>query len=328
MFILWLPHNKRMRSAQFTEHGDAEVLEIVETKSPEPGPQELLVDVRAASVNPHDIELREGHIPVPSFPHTPGLDCAGFVTAVGSEVTAFETGDRVFGIGEDDDAPGGCAEEAVLPTSATATLPETYDFETGAAAALVGPTAWRALFQKGNVKPTTHAVLHSGSGGVGHMAVQLAATAGADVSTTAAPDYHDSLAELGAAATFDYTRDDLGDAILNRGTADFVLDALASEYFELDGQIAEPGATIVGVGTAEPTATIPVAMGIAKEFVYKPMSVYAVPDKADVLNRIATLMADGHLEPVVAETFALEELPAAQRYLMEKSVFGKVIVTP
>jgi NADPH2:quinone reductase len=316
-----------MRSAQFSEHGDSGVLEIVETDAPDPGPEEVLVDVHAASINPHDIELREGHVPVSSFPHTPGLDCAGTVSAIGSEVTAFELGERIFGIGEDADGPGGCAEQAVLPTSAIAPLPETCDFETGAAAALVGTTAWRALFQKGELTPTAHAVLHSGSGGVGHMAVQLAAAAGADVTTTAAPDYHKLLTELGAAATFDYNRSDLGDAIETRGPAEFVLDTRADEYFELDGQIAGPGATIVAVGTEEPTAAIPVAMGLGKEFAYEPMSVYGAPDKAEVLGRLTSLMVEGHLEPVVAETFALDELPAAQRYLTEESFFGKVVVT-
>ena len=317
-----------MRAVRYHEHGGPEVLLVEDVPRPEAGHGELLVRVEAAGVNPVDTYFREGAYSLPGLPWTPASDVAGVVEAVGDGVRGFEAGDRVFATGLGRDRQGTCAEYVTVPEGLAATLPTGCGFEEGAAVALVGVTAWQALVHHGEVEPGERVLVHSGSGGVGHVAVQLAAAAGARVTTTASPAYHDHLHTLGAGTVLDYGREDLAEAIADAGAPDLVLDTMADEYFELDGEVAAHGATIVGIGNHSATAPVPMGLGKFKDLRFQTMSMFNAPDTGAVLDRLATLMAAGDVVPEVGGTYDLEDTADAQRDVLEESFLGKLVVKP
>ena len=318
-----------MRAVRFHEHGGPGVLRVDDDVAvPDPGPDEVLVRVGAAGVNPVDTYFREGEYPVPDLPFVPGSDCAGTVDAVGADVEEFAAGDRVFATGLGNGRPGTYAEYVAVPTDRLAHLPEGISFEEGAAVALVAVTAWRALVHHAAVEPGETVLVHGGSGGVGHVAVQLGNAMGARVTTTAREEYRSHLQGLGADTVLDYRRDDLADAIAEAGAPDVVLDPLMNEYFPLDGEVAAQGARIVGIGNTADDATVPVQTAKGKELRYQMMSMFNTPRLADPLARVATLLATGRVAPDVAATYPLEEAGEAQRAVMEDSVVGKLVVLP
>jgi NADPH2:quinone reductase len=242
-------------------------------------------------------------------------------------VSGFEPGDRVFATGLGREHQGTCAEYVAVPEGLAATLPAGCGFEEGAAIALVGVTAWQALVHHGGIEPGERVLVHSGSGGVGHVAVQLAAAAGARVTTTASPAYHDHLADLGAGTVLDYDREDLADAVADAGAPDLVLDTLADAYFGLDAEVAARGATIVGIGNEAATAPIPMGPGKFKDLRFQTMSMFNA-DTGAVLDRLATLMSAGDVVPEIAGTYDLEDTADAQRDVLGESFLGKLVVVP
>jgi len=317
-----------MRAVRYHEHGGPEVLQVEDVPRPEPASDELLVRVEAAGVNPVDTYFREGAYPLPGLPWTPASDVAGVVEDVGDGVSGFEPGDGAFATGLGREHQGTCAEYVTVPEGLAATLPDDCGFEEGAVVALVGVTAWQALVHHGGIEPGERVLVHSGSGGVGHVAVQLGAAAGARVTTTASPTYHDHLLDLGAGTVLDYARDDLAEAVADAGAPDIVLDTLADEYFELDAEVAARGATIVGIGNEAATAPVPMGLGKFNDLRFQTMSMFNTPDTGAVLDRLATLMAVGDVVPEIAGTYDLEETAEAHRDVLGESFLGKLVVTP
>ena len=316
-----------MDAVRFHEHGGPEVLVVDDVARPSPAPGEVLVEVEAAAINPVDTYFREGSYDLATLPWIAGSDVAGVVAAVGDGVDRFAVGDRVFGTGLGKDLPGTCAEFVAVPESHLAILPENADFAAGAAVALVGVTAWDTLIRACDLTATDRALVHGGSGGVGHVAVQIAATAGARVTTTAAPQYHDRLAALGADATLDYDQSDLEAAVEAAGAPDVVLDHRLDEYLPLDAAVAAHGARIGAIGNEADAATFPdVSACRGKALTVHHVSMFNVPAYAPVLERLASMLDRGELEPAVARTYSLADVPAAQRDVLEESFLGKLVV--
>ncbi len=318
-----------MRAVRYHEHGGPDVLQVDEIDRPETDDDELLVAVRAAAVNPVDTYFREGSYRPGDLPWIPGSDFAGEVEAVGDEIEEFDVGDRVFGTGLGNDRPGTCAEYVTTPTDTVAHLPDGVGFEEGAAVSLVGVTAWRALIDHGGLEPAETCLVHGGSGGVGHVAVQLAAATGARVTTTASEDYHDRLEAIGADTVLDYHRDDLAEAVEEAGKPDVVLDHRLDDYLQFDADVAATGARIVGIGNEDVAAgfeNVPAAR--SKELTITLMSMYNTPDISAVLARLARLVADGEVVPEIARTYSLDGVADAQRDVLEESFLGKLVVEP
>ena len=247
-----------MRAVRYHEHGGADVLTVDEIDRPEPGDDEVLVAVEAAGINPVDTYFREGSYEPAALPMIPGSDLAGVVESVGTDLTDFEVGDRVFGTALGNNHQGTCAEYAVAPTDRIAHLPETVDFDEGAAIALVGVTAWRALIDHADLRPAETCLVHGGSGGVGHVAVQLAAATGATVIATAGEEHHDHVRDLGADATLDYRWDDLADAVIEASDGDgpnAILDHRLDDYLQFDADVAARDGQIVAIGNEDVTAS-------------------------------------------------------------------------
>ncbi|WP_327052550.1 NADPH:quinone reductase [Halomicrococcus gelatinilyticus] len=318
-----------MRATRYHEHGGPDVLTVDEVERPTPADDELLVEVRAAAVNPVDTYFREGSYEPGDLPWIPGSDVAGVVAGVGDAVDGFAEGDRIYGTALGNDRPGTCAEFVAAPTDRVAHLPSTVDFDEGAALALAGVTAWRALVDHAGLEPAEYCLVHGGNGGVGHVAVQLAAAVGARVVTTAREPYHDDLAELGADVVLDYGRDDLADAVRDAGAPDAVLDHRLDDYLQFDADVVAQGGRVVGIGNEDVTAgfeNVPAAR--SKEMTLTLMSMFNTPDVAAVLERLGRLAGDGDVVPVVADSYGLDAVDEAQRAVVAESFLGKLVVEP
>jgi len=321
-----------MRAVRLHDHGGPEVLQVDDTDRPDPGDDELLVEVAAAGVNPVDTYFRDGSYEPVGLPFTPGVDFAGTVAAVGADVTEFATGDRVYGTGIGNGGfQGGYAEFATVPTDRVVALPEGADMVQAGAAGVVAVTAWRALVDHADLKPAEACLVHGGSGGVGHAAVQVADAVSARVVTTAAPEYHDRLSDLGADTVLDYGRDDLADAVLDAtdGGADAILDHRLDDYLQFDADVAAPGCRVVGIGENSPDpAFTDDGAARSKDVSYQFMSMFNMPDLRVGLRGVAHLMDADRLSVDTARSYDLDEAGEAQRAVMEDSFFGKLVVEP
>jgi len=318
-----------MQAVRYHEHVGRDVLTVEDVDRPEPDEGEVLVNIEAAGINPVDTYFRDGSYEPGELPWIPGSDVAGTVAAVGDGVTAFDAGGRVFGTGLGNQLPGTCAEYVATPAQRLAHLPETVDFETAAATALVGVTAWQTLVEACSLHLADTCLIHGGSGGVGHIAVQLAAAAGATVTATASTGYHGQLRELGADTVLDYRRDDLAEAIADAGAPDVILDHRLDEYLPLDTGVAAQGADIGAIGNESLSATfenVPQCRGKALSVHH--VSMFNTPDIGAVCARLATLLADGDLGAIVARRYSLDDIADAHRTVVEDSYLGKLVVTP
>lgn len=317
-----------MRAVRYHEYGGPEVLGVDDIEQPEPGGHELLVQVEAAGVNPVDTYFREGSYEPYELPMTPGSDFSGIVEATGEGTPGFEVGDRVFGTGLGRDHQGSYAEYALALTDRVAHLPDGVSFEIGGGAGVAAVTAWRALIDHASLEPAETCLIHGGSGGVGHAAIQLAAATGAEVITTASPEYHDELERLGADAVFDYGREDLTEAVAEY-EPNVILDHRLDEYLDFDAAVAAQGARVVGIGNTVPQAgweNVPAAR--AKELRLQLMSMFNTPDLSAPLERLARLMADEEMTISVAKGYSLDDAGEAQRAVMEESFLGKLVIEP
>jgi NADPH2:quinone reductase len=318
-----------MRAVRFHDHGGPEQLMVEDVDRPTPGDGEVLVKVRAAAVNPVDTYFREGSYQPGGLPWVPGSDAAGVVTAVADDVTDYDPGDRVFATALGNDHQGTCAEYVAVPTDRLARLPDRVGFAAGAAGALVGVTAWQTLIARCDLEPGERVLVHGGSGGVGHVAVQIAHAAGARLTTTAGPEYHGDLRDLGADDVLDYRRDDLADAIREAGQPDVVLDHRLDDYLGLDCEVAAFRGRIAAIGNTDVAATFPnVPAHRGKALTVHHVSMFNTPDMARVLQRLAALMDRGALAPQVARTYGLDEVSEAQEAVVEDSFLGKLVVEP
>ena len=320
-----------MRAVRFHSHGGTDVLQVDEIDRPEPAANEVLIAVDGAAVNPVDTYFREGSYEPFTLPMIPGIDAAGEISAVGDDVTGFSEGDAVMATGIGKAHYGGYAEYTTIPDDRVVTLPDGVDTVEAGAAGVAAVTAWRALIDHANLQLGDRCLIHGGSGGVGHVAVQIAAAAGAEVITTASPGYHDELGELGADHVFDYHRDDLADAIVDAsdGGADVILDHRMHEYLQLDADVAATGCRVVGIGEKEQSVGFNQSSAVrGKDLQLTLMSMFNTPDLRDPLRDVSRLLASGDVAIEIAQQYDLGGAAEAQRAVLEESFLGKLVITP
>jgi NADPH:quinone reductase-like Zn-dependent oxidoreductase len=321
-----------MQAVRLHEHGGRDVLQVDEVDRPDPGGHELLVEVAAAGVNPVDTYFRDGSYDPVGLPFSPGVDLAGEVVGAGEFVEGFAVGDRVYGTGIGNDTyQGSYAEYAVVPEDRVVHLPDGADVTEAGGAGVVAGTAWRALVDHAGLDPAESCLVHGGSGGVGHAAVQIADAVSARTVATAAPEYHDAVAGFGADAVLDYGRDDLAAAVeaAADGGVDVVLDHRLEEYLQFDADVAAAGGRVVGIGENEQDpAFSAVGTARAKDVSYQFMSMFNTPDLRVPLRGVAHLMGTGRLSVEVARSYDLDEAAEAQRAVMEDSFLGKLVIEP
>lgn len=316
-----------MRAAVVEGYGGVERLQIKELELPgEPGTGQVLVRVKASSVNPLDSKIRMGQLRLvmpAKFPLIPGFDLAGEVEAVGPEVTRFAPGDAVFG--QTGSRHGGaCAELALAPESALALKPETLSFEEAAAIPMGGLTALQALRDEGELEAGERVLINGASGGVGHFAVQIARIVGARITAVASGRNQGFLRDLGAERTLDYQTQDFTE---EEETWHVVFDAAGkSSYDRCAPLLADKGVyvtTEVGPGTFLSVAATRVRSLFGED--RRARMVHVQPRDAD-LELLGRWAREGRLRPVIDQFFSLGEIRQAFEALESGRSRGKVVV--
>jgi NADPH2:quinone reductase len=319
-----------MRAVRYHEYGAADVLGVEDVERPTPGADEVLVEMRAASVNPVDVLFRTGEYGEIPLPSVPGGDGAGVVASAGEAVEHFAAGDRVVVSGMDRAEGGTFGEYAAVPETKLAHLPDEVSFEDGAAIANVGVTAWTALEEVAGIQAGDRVLVHGGAGGVGHAAVQIAAASGADVIATAGSDSaRERVRKLGAMAALDYESDTLAEDVLaatGGEGVETVLDHRLEEYLGLDFEVLAEGGQIVSLmGHVPETNGVPF---YKKQVTVQALQMDARPVRTPLLQRVVRLLERGDLTPVVADRYDFEDAAQAQQRVMAGGYVGKLVVTP
>ena len=320
-----------MKAMLLPEFGQSFVQGDVET--PTPGPGQVRIQVKASSVNPIDTKIRAGAVPAVS-PELPGVlhgDVAGIIDAVGEGVSQFSVGDEVFGIaGGFKGFNGAVAQHMVVDPDMIALKPKNLGFEEAAAMPLVACTAWMGLFDKGQVKAGQRVLIQGGTGGVGHMAVQLANIAGADVTASVSSDEKGAWAKrLGAS---EFIRYDQWDQATDATGFELVFDTPGGAALDRSIQACARYGTIVGIaGRSEHNLGQLHTMELTLKFVF--LISYFVDssrrkaDIGDMLAKMAKMVESEKLTPVVAESFPMTQLNEAHARLEAGGFMGKIVLT-
>jgi NADPH:quinone reductase-like Zn-dependent oxidoreductase len=328
------------RAVRLHAYGPPEnlVVEEVGDLAPE-RPDDVLVEVRAASVNPIDWKIRAGSQRAAvriAFPATLGLDVSGVVRQVGAAVTGLSPGDEVFGC-PDHRRPGSYADRVVVSASGLALKPRSIGHLEAATLPLVGLTAWQCLLPRLAERPGQRVLVLAGSGGVGTFAIQLAKAHGAHVITTCSARNEDLVRDLGADEVIDYTRDRWWEVVRD---ADVVVDSLGGEDRERALAVVRRGGRVANITSGLPANTKRygpalglIVTGLAAAW-FQLRGRWRGVDAATVIKRndaaqlaaIADLVDAGRIRPVVDRVFALEDLPEAHAYGETGRIRGKVAI--
>jgi NADPH:quinone reductase-like Zn-dependent oxidoreductase len=306
-----------MKVIRIPEFGGPEVLRLESVAVPKPGIGELLVKVGAAGVNPVDYKIRNGKYPAvkqDKLPYVLGRDVCGTVVECGPSAARFAKGDAVFampGIGR-----GGYAEYAVVKVSEAAPKPESLDVIQAGAVPLAALTAWQGLFTHGNLKSGQRVLIHGGSGGVGHFAIQFAKAKGAHVITTVSAANLDFVRRLGADEVIDYQAQRFEDVVAE---VDLVFDLVGGETQERSWKVLKRGGVLVSTLT-EPSQDDAAARGARGLR-------YTVTESGADLATIGELIDSGKVKPVITKTYQLKEAAAAERFLEQEHPAGKVVLS-
>ncbi|MEO6193508.1 MAG: NAD(P)-dependent alcohol dehydrogenase [Thermoanaerobaculia bacterium] len=318
-----------MKAVVIDGYGGSERLVVREVAEPgEPGPGQIRLRVRAASVNPVDWMIRKGSLRLvmpAKFPLILGYDAAGEVDAVGPEVTRFQPGDAVYG-GLDILRQGGSyAELALARESAFAPKPPGLSFEEAAALPVAGLTALQSLRDKGELTTGERALINGASGGVGHLAVQIAAALGARVTGVASGRNLDFVQSLGAREVIDYEEEDFA----GRDDAwDVVFDAVGHRsYQDCEPSLAHEGGIYVTTLVGPRSFLNGIFTGAAGLFGQKKRARWImVKHKAEDLAVLNCLVDQGRLRPEIQEIFPLERIRQAHDLSETGRVRGKIVL--
>lgn len=332
----------RMKAILCEQYGGPEVLQMADdVPTPRVGPNGVLVQVRATSINPVDWKLCRGLLdavrPV-VFPVIWGGDLSGVVTEVGPAVTLFKPGDEVYGFKDGyvgKTYRGTYAEFAVVPEKSLAKKPHNLSHEEAAAVPLAALTAWQALLNQGKLKAGQRVLIHAGAGGVGVMAIQIAKAFGASVAATASTRNQDLLRELGADQPIDYMKEGIDDLRLK---FDLVLDGVGQSVWGASFGTLKFGGRLVTLTIPIPdepagkfkffsTALAGVARGVARGAVGgKRLLMTQVKPRGGDLEKISVLIEAGKIKPVIEKVFSLEQIAEAHRLSEGGHVRGKLVV--
>jgi len=307
----------KIRKVRFHRFGGPDVLRVEEVEPSMPDARQVLVSVKAASVNPVDFKIRSGKyqaVKEDRLPYTPGRDVSGIVEKCGAQATRFKVGDEVVGmVGI---AGGGYAEKAVLDEAAIARKPQEIDHVHAAAIPLAGQTAWQGLFRYGQLKAGQAVLIHGGSGGVGHFAVQFAKAKGARVITTVSTGSLEFARTLGADVVIDYKTQRFEELAQD---LDMVFDLVDGESRERSWKLLKKGGVLVTTLT-DPSQETAARYGV------RAMR-YTVEADGKELAEILSLVTSGKVKPHVQKTYPLEEAAQALNSVEQGHSIGKIVLT-
>lgn len=297
-----------MHAVLIHETGGPDVLRYEEAERPVPGEGEVLIEVRAASVNPIDWKIRRG-LRETQLPAVLGNDVSGVVEL--SRMDGLAVGDEVFGVA----SSGGYAEFATVPATLIARKPAGVSHEQAAALPVSGLTAWQALFDSGGLQAGQTALVAGGAGGVGHLAVQFAKHAGARVLATGSSRNRDFVLGLGADEYIDYSSQDVGEAASD---VDVAFDTVGGETTESLVPTLREGGVLVTIANAPPEQAA-AARGARAELL-------VMSSSSEQLAKIAGLVADGTVRVEIAQTFPLREVSQAHTLSEAGHTRGKIVL--
>jgi NADPH:quinone reductase-like Zn-dependent oxidoreductase len=306
-----------IKAIQIHNYGGPNVLKYEDAPRPQPQAGEVLVRVHAATVNPIDWNVREGHMK-DFWPHKLplilGWDLSGVVEELGRDASRFKIGDEVYSV-PDPTRNGAYADYIVVRESELALKPKSLHHTRAAAVPLAALTAWQSLFDTAQLQAGQRVLIHGGGGGVGHFAVQLAKWKGAHVIATASTKNQELLRELGADETIDYTRQRFEDVARN---IDIVLDPVGGDTQERSWQVLKKAGFLLSV-VQPPSADKAKALGIQATFVA------SQPNGAE-LAKIAELIDASDLKPIVNRILPLSEARRAHELSQTGHIHGKIVL--
>jgi NADPH:quinone reductase-like Zn-dependent oxidoreductase len=307
-----------MRAISQDVLGGPEVLREVRVGRPAPRPNEVLVRVRAAGVNPTDWKHRAtgGFLGEPPF--VLGWDLSGEVAETGIGVAAFKPGDEVFGMLPYPFGHGSHAEYVTVPARALTHKPASIDHVQAGALPLVSLTAWQALTEYADVRPGQRVLVHAAAGGLGHVAVQVAKARGAYVIGTASAGKHDFLREIGVDEPIDYRSTDVTEAVRD---VDVVLDTLGGETSVRSLRVLRPGGIVVSVLPVGP----PEFYEEAERLGVRAVRMLVEADRAG-MEAVAELVESGKLRATIAGTFPLADAAKAHDLGDTGRTTGKLVL--
>jgi len=327
-----------MKSMSIMKFGNTDVFEEIILPIPAVIPGHVLIKVLATSVNPLDYKIREGHFPdlVKSFPMTLHGDVAGVIEQVGAGVNNFSIGDEVYGcVGGLLDMGGGLAEYILADTNLIAHKPKTLSFLEAAALPLVSLTAWEGLITCANVQKDQTVLIYGGTGGVGHIAIQLAKWLGATVfATSSTPEKSDISKQLGADFTINYKDSDVKSYVAehtNHTGFDVVFDTVGGENLSQSFHAAALFGKIITILAVGPYDLTPAFLkGLSIHTIMQPLPLLTGIRRSqygEILAKISELVDKGIIRPLIDEKkFTIDEVGAAHAYLKSGDAIGKVVL--
>ena len=329
------PIGEQMRAALIVERGGPDGRVIGDHPIPEAGPADVLVRVRACSLNHLDVFVRKGvaggHLPLP---HISGGDIAGEIARVGSDVSGVAAGDRVLidplvrGKALGEDMQGGLAEYAAVPAANCIPLPDDVEYVTAAALPIAYGTARRQLITRGRLQAGETVAILGAAGGLGTGAVMIAKAVGARVIACASSQAkRDRLTELGADIVIDSSAEDWGAQIwkaTGKQGVDLMVDNTGAATWQSSIRATSPGGRVVTCGA---TSGYDVTQFQPYVWVRELDILGSNGWRREDLEALLGMVRDGTLAPVIDSTYPLEDIRAAEQRLEDRSVIGKVVIT-
>lgn len=308
---------REMKAVRIHTYGSADVLRYEAVPFPEIDPEDVLIRVHAAAINPVDWKIREGYLRefLPyQLPLILGWDVSGVVEAVGEKVTRFQPGDEVYSR-PSIERNGAYAEYIVVRAEEVALKPKTIDHVHAASIPLAGITAWHALFQAGQLAPGQRVLIHAASGGVGSLAVQLAHWKGAYVIGTTSARNQGFVKDLGADEVIDYQATRFEDEI---EPVDVVFDTIGGEVQQRSWQVVKPGGILVSI-VDPPSEAEATAHHCRSAYVF-------IQPNAAWLTEMAALIEAEQLKPIVETVLPLDQAATAHRLSESGRTRGKIVL--
>jgi NADPH:quinone reductase-like Zn-dependent oxidoreductase len=302
-----------MKAAVYSKAKSGKILEIKDLEQPVAKNHEVVIRVRAASVNPLDWRMKR---------QRPGVDVAGQVVAVGGTVAQFKAGEAVFGT-----CKGAFAEYACAPDSTLVPKPEDVSFDQAAAAPIAGLTALQALRDKGHLQPGQKVLINGAAGGVGTFAVQIAKSMGADVTGVCSTKNVELVRSLGADRVIDYTSDDFSQ---ESQRYDLLLDNVGNHTLSAMRRVLSPNGKCVMVGAPKELWAVLARLFKAfwcSLFLRQKFTFFIAKMNRDDLMTLCGLIRAGKVTPVIDRRYPLTETAGAIAYLEEGHAPAKVIIT-
>lgn len=329
-----------MRAHYFEKYG-VKSGKIGDLPDPTIGPEQILVEIHAASVNPIDYKIRDGKLKFlrrESFPMILGGDGAGLVVSVGDQVSRFKPGDSVY-FRVPKSGPGSFAEKIALPESCVGKTPKSLSLLESAALPLVSLTAMQAFFDVAKLTPGQKVFVPAGSGGVGSHAIQIAKANGLYVATTTSTKNLDRVKKLGADRVIDYTKEDF---TLELKDFDAVFDTLGGKEQKRAFGILKKGGILVSIVSPPTLQTArEFRLGIFKSLILVVISLPAhlcawrngarysywfMKPNGLQLERLAEWVDAGKVKPIIDRTFTFDQIDAALAYVVSGKARGKVLI--